>query len=181
MNQPSVVLFDIPETLCFPALKKPMMSIINIGGPVASIAIPGREFYLEINGFDTQARSESGVLFFRHVRQGMSDTALGPMDARMRHLGYSDADIGELIILNMLNHVRVIFTGGPKDCAPCLMVVQKKLAFFDRPYVRLVPSMDGAIAKATFNFECKAPIKVTYNETRVWEDGVKRNQMSLIP
>lgn len=179
MNRPNIVIYDIPETLAFPGLKKNVMSIVDIVGPVMSIAVPGREFYIEVNGHDTIVRSANGVLYMCDVRANMSDTVLYGMDNRMRNMGYPDADIDSLVILNMLNHARLVFTGGPKDCAPCFMLIQKKLAFFDRPYIRLAPSMDGAIAKAQINYECKTVVKPSYNETRIWEDGVRRNQMQL--
>lgn len=179
MNRPNIVIYDIPETIAFPVLKKNMMSIVDIVGPVASIVIPGREFYIEVNGHDTVVRSSNGVLFAQDVRANMADSVLVGMDHRMRSMGYSDDDINTLLILNMLNHARLIFTGGPKDCAPCFMLIQKKLAFYDRPYIKLVPFMDGAIAKAQINYECKTVVKPSYNETRIWEDGVRRNQMQL--
>lgn len=177
MNRALVVLYDIPMALYFPATKKNMISVIEVTGPIHSIAIPGREFYLELNGHDTLVRSTNGVLYARDVRKNMPEAVLIPMSTRLTHLGYSPEDIDNLLIFNMLNHVRIIFTGGPKDCAPCYVLFHKKLAFFDRPHIRLVPGMEGAIPKAQISHECTTLIKPTHNEFRIWQDGVSRNRL----
>lgn len=174
---PGIQIYDIPESFCIPGSKTNVISLIGIIGPVESIAIPSREFKMEINGHVIDIMSVNGVIHMGDIRANIPDGVLCGMTVRMQGLGYSDESIDGLLIFSMLNHVRVIFQGGARDCGQAYVILQKKLAFFTTPRFRLAPCFNGAIPNSTFDYECKVAIQLRYNEKRVWDEGVKQKAL----
>ena len=173
----SVSIYKVPVS----HMMTPTNGLLNLTpakGAIQSIAIPGREFQMQIDGHDTGLWSDNGVLTMTAVRSRIPDHVLSRMDQRLLQYGYTEEEVESLLCFTMLQHVRVKFESDKLN-VPTFVLLIKQLAFL-QPKNKLVPAFQGAIPDVDYDTSCRQPIQLSYREKMVWNEALDFSRARML-